>query len=144
MSDGNGESGDLVDPRLQRAIYLITELAHSLTKMPKEDTGIMISMVQQCVIDATDLHHRMHEETEAMIKKHGSFEDVPAAFKEKMQECCNSEAQEWVTGAAALACAAAWNPAINSIELDQEMLKQMGQMTRAMYEFNEQEKERKK
>ena len=144
MSDGNGESGNLVDPRLQRAIYLITELAHSLMKMPKEEVGIMISMVQQCVIDATDMHRAMHEKTQEKIKKHGSWEDVPESFKEMLQDSCAKEAQEWITAAAALACAAAWNPTINGLELDQDMLDQMGQMTQAMYEFNEKEKERKK
>ncbi len=139
MTDDTGDSGNLVDPRLQRSIYLITELAHCLMSLPKDDTSAMVHMAEQCIHDAMEMHSKMHDETQEQIKEHGGWDQVPDDFKRKMQRTCAAEAQEWITCAAAMACAAAWNPACSDIHLDPEMLTQMREMTTAMSEFNERE-----
>ena len=129
MSD---KASDLVDPKLQKAIYMVTELAHTIMKLPTEDIGLMVNLTKQCIKDACITHSKCSAMSEELTETHGGWENIPDEEHHKLYELVRSEVQDFLTAAACMALAAAWNPTIDAVSLDPKVLGRMDELTEAM------------
>jgi len=129
MSDS---ASDLVDPKLQKAIYMVTELAHTIMKLPTEDIGLMVNLSKQCIKDACTTHSKCSAMSEALIEEYKGWDNIPNEEHHKLYELVREEVQDFLTAAACMALAAAWNPTIDAVSLDPKVLARMDALTEAM------------